>query len=173
METYDLSLLKHYVPISSEQEIDICTVLHKRAIQKDGLLRLREDDLIIVTQGLLVKIDEQTGKGQHFIAENDIAIYPPLDSPYYLQSIEASRLQYIHHEDVLKLIDKYPHWQPLYYTMLRFWSYQRIYRAKLLELPAVDRKEAFYRYFKDIAHRIPYKYIASYLNITPSYFSQL
>lgn len=148
MERCALVNLKQHVSLSKVQEEQIGALLHKRTVRKDGIVRLREDDLISVTSGLLLKMDENTERVQHFIAENDIAIYPESDSPDILKAVEESQIEYMRHEDVMGLLHKYPHLHQPHYKMVRFWAAKRFQRADLLELPAAEAKEAFYRQFK-------------------------
>lgn len=173
MEHCPINYIKQHVSLSIIQEERICSLLHKRTIRKESIVRLHEDDLIAVTSGLLLKIDEDSEKVQHFIAESDIAIYPPSDSPYFLKAIVESQIQYMRHADVMALLEQYSNLHRPYHKMMRFWVQKRMQRAHLLELPAAEAKAAFYRKFGKIAAHIPNKYIASYLNMTPSYFSQL
>ncbi|WP_164111976.1 MULTISPECIES: hypothetical protein [Sphingobacterium] len=175
MTNFDFRHLDQHISTSPEQRKQICAVLKHRHVRKGQTLMLDEDDLIYISEGLLVKINTESDAIDHFIAERDIAIYPARNSPYALQAQENTTIYYIQHDDVVHILSKSNNLNLIrsYHKLLLYWAYQRLARAKLLLLPAREAKKIFYKRYKHIALRLQSKSIASYLNMDPSYFSKL
>lgn len=175
MTNFDFRHLEPHINPSPEQRQQICAVLEQHYVHKDRMLMLDEDDLIYISEGLLIKINNESDNIEHFIAEHDIAIYPTRNSPYVLQALEETTIYYIQHDDVVHILNKNNNLNLLrgYHKMLLYWAYQRLARTELLLLPAREAKQLFYKRYKHIAPRLQSKIIASYLHMDPSYFSKL
>lgn len=173
MITFDFTFLQPYIQLSIAQQQDIQSFMHHKTLPKDSILLLDPEDLIIADSGILMKIQDDKDDVAHFIAPYELAIYPNKDDHYKLQALEVSSIYYIRHHDVMTLLHRHSTLSTAYHKMLRVWSMRRMIRGELLLLSRAEAKSHFYKKFNSIAARIPYKYIASYLNMTPSYFSQL
>lgn len=165
--------IKKFTTISAPIVQDIIACTRRKVIRKDAILQTHAHDFVFVETGLLLKIDDLTDRTTHIIVENDILLFPPMMDPHSFVAVERCVLWIMPRADVLRLIAKDPGLCDSYDLLLRHWSRQRMQIVDLLLLPAAERKSAFYRRFKGIAHRIPNKHIASYLGISPSYFSRL
>lgn len=173
MITFDFTFLHSYIQLSIAQQKDIQSFIHHKTLSKDSVLVLDQEDLIIADSGILMKVHNDSEDVAHFIGPHELAIYPNKDDPYKLQALEASSIFYIRHHDVITLLHRHSTLSAAYHKMLRVWGMRRMMRGDLLLLSRAEAKSTFYKKFSTIAPRIPYKYIASYLNMTPSYFSQL
>lgn len=173
MSTFDITFLLSQIQLSLAQQQDIQSFVHHKTLPKDSILLLDPEDLIVADCGILMKIHHDNSDVAHFIAPHELAIYPNKEDPYQLQALELCSIYYIRHHDVMTLLHRHSTLSAAYHKMLRVWSMRRMIRCELLLLPRGQAKSAFYQKFTTIAARIPYKYIASYLDMTPSYFSQL
>lgn len=165
--------IQHHVSVSNTVSEWLHRHVKARQLRKGSVLRLDTDDFAFVASGLLMKVNDVTDQVSHFIPENDFLIYPPAGDEQSFFSLEPSTLQYVHQHELTSLLAKDPAICIAYQQLLRYWAQQRIQATELLRMPAAKRKVAFYHRFKTIAGRIPHKYIASYLDMSPSYFSQL
>ena len=159
------------ISVQTEQEIISCT--RRKELRKDATLQTYAHDFVFVETGLLLKIDDRNDRTTHIIAENDVLLFPPVTDPHSFVTVERCVLWIMPRADVLRLIAKDTGLCATYDLLLRHWSIQRMQIVDLLLLRAAERKEAFYQRFKGIAHRIPNRRIASYLDMSPSYFSHL
>lgn len=165
--------IKKFTTLSpmTAQEISMC--IRRKDLRKDAVLKAHTDDFVFVETGLLLKIHDHSGRTVHIAPENDMIIFPSVTDPHSFVALEPCILWIMPHPDVMRLIAKDTGLCTAYDLLLRHWSVQRMQIVDLLLLDAAQRKAAFYKRFKGVAHRIPNKNIASYLDMTPSYFSQL
>lgn len=93
---------------------------------------------------------------------------------YTIQALENCKLLYLSKEDQLALYDISPIIER-YFRMLMENAYvstlQRI--QDNLSITAEDRYKAFHEKFPDLVYRIPDKHIASYIGVTPEFFSKM
>lgn len=163
--------LQLHVPVSQQSACWLKEHAKSKKLAKGSLLRLHTDDLAFISEGLLMKVKEE--QVYHFIPNTDFIIYPALEEDYSFVALEQTVLQYISREALLQLLAQDSFLLQGYHRLLSYWAVQRMQRAELLQLPAPQRKEAFYRRFRHLASRVPSKWISSYLCISPSYFSRL
>ena len=95
-------------------------------------------------------------------------------SNYIVETIEPSTLISIHYDDLEKLYrmaEKFEHLGRLIitYTMVL----KDNWRAQLTELPSKERFINFLNKHPEMLHRVPQKFLASYLNMRPETFSRL
>lgn len=95
-------------------------------------------------------------------------------SPYFLETITASRLMKMSHTHLMDLVQKYPGIQQLIFKATAFALKGALHRH--IELQCFTNEEKF----KALLHRsphilnlVPHKYIASYLGMDATNFSKL
>lgn len=95
-------------------------------------------------------------------------------SPYYLQCLSASTMDWISHDDLQSLFDRSQPLERLFRKMCEQMLSGLIRRH--LELHALSMEERFLGFCRrspQLLHEVPHKYLASYLNIDPTNFSKL
>jgi len=165
--------IKTFTTLSLDTERSIAQRVRKKELRKDGMLKAHMDDFVFVESGLLLEIEDDSGRTAHIVPENDIILFPSAEESFSFVAVEPCLLWIMPHPDVMQLISRDTGLCTAYHLLMRYWAIQRMQIVDLLLLDAATRKETFYRRFRGVAHRIPNKYIASYLHMTPSYFSQL
>ena len=95
-------------------------------------------------------------------------------SASYLQTVEASDLQYISYDDFTRLKSIVPQWAQLYHDLIEQSYVNSIRRIeKLITLNGKDLYEEFKSHHPDLLNRLPNKITASYLGISPETLSRL
>lgn len=95
-------------------------------------------------------------------------------SSYFLQSLTPSIAYWVSHESYLKWFDTYPgfdRWGRIVHGKLLIGRVER--ELELTTLSSEERFVKFMRRCPEPLHRIPQKWLASYLNMTPETFSRL
>ncbi|HEU4901814.1 MAG TPA: cyclic nucleotide-binding domain-containing protein [Flavisolibacter sp.] len=95
-------------------------------------------------------------------------------SLYFLETLTASRLLRIHHEEVTALMERYPAVQQLFFKASAFALKGALERH--IELQCFTNEEKFRTLFRRSPHLlnlVPHKYLASYLGIDATNFSKL
>ena len=95
-------------------------------------------------------------------------------SHYFCEVLTPSRLLYINHQQFQDLFIRYPgfnRWGNLWHQQILFGRFKR--EREMLTLSAEERYIAFMQRIPPQLQRIPQKYLASYLGMTPETFSRL
>lgn len=135
-----------------------------------------------VLQGILRKffIDERGVEHttefaiEHWWLTDNIAFEHRLHTTFYIQAVEKSRVLSISKEDEQRLLQEFP-------MMERYFRfiYQRAYGAAQMRIKYLFEfsKEQFYldmkRKYPEFIQRVPQYLIASFLNLTPEYLSEI
>lgn len=135
-----------------------------------------------VLQGMLRKffVDERGVEHttefaiEHWWLTDNIAFEHKLPTTFYIQAVEASSVLSIGKEDQERLLEEFP-------AMERYFRfvYQRAYGAAQMRIKYLFEfsKEQFYLSMKskypEFIQRVPQYLIASYLNFTPEYLSEI
>lgn len=122
--------------------------------------------------------DGQEWTRQVAVEQDFITIFPSFleqtPSASYLQTVEASDLQYISYDDFTRLKSIVPQWAQLYHDLIEQSYVNSIRRIeKLITLNGKDLYEEFKSHHPDLLNRLPNKITASYLGISPETLSRL
>ena len=168
-----LNYIHRYSSISTNSASWLAQHIKCKQLRKGALLLLQTDDIIFLADGLLKKVREADGVVTHFVCAEDFIIYPPREDGHTFEAIQPCSLRYLHRDELQWMLTEDRGMREAYDRLLRHWARRRLQAAELLRLPAPARKELFYENFKGVAQQIASKDIASYLDISVSYFSQL
>jgi CRP-like cAMP-binding protein len=95
-------------------------------------------------------------------------------SRHYFQALEDSILLYISFQDWAELLSGHPCWQAIYARYLQILFIEKEDReTEFLCNDAETRYLTFVKKYPQIAKRVPYYHIASYLGITPEALSRM
>jgi CRP-like cAMP-binding protein len=176
--------LGRFVSLSDEELGHINAMFKTRTVKKNAYLLRQGDtckDFVFVEKGCLrlyyVKVDVEVSVWFAFQESSAIEIYSFISespSDYFLQAIEDSEVLYLTKTEVKKLCQ----YQPKMHEMMRnFWE------AVLLDLidrfTALQKDSAEKRYLDllnkqpDYLERIPQKYLASFIGVTPTSLSRI
>lgn len=108
--------------------------------------------------------------GQPIVADNEFS-QPASTGIEALEECEVVRVSV---KDVMMLLNDYPSLFKTYQTMLvAAADFHRMLKIAVYQYPAPKRYEWFLQHFPGLIDRIPHKYIASFLNITPVTLSKV
>jgi len=181
-------LIKHfrkYVRIETKDEVDILNFFEKKVYQKkEDLINLnsRCNFHFFVVEGCLRMffIDDRGNEQTiQFAIENwwltdYLAFNNQAVSAFTIQAVENTNILRINYQDQENLLLKFPQLER-YFRLI----YQRAYSASLFRTKYhFDfSKEQLYHHFNDnfpdFTQRIPQHLLASYLNMTPEYLSEI
>lgn len=168
-----IQTLRSYIDISAPLERQLRERTAVRKIGNNRNLSLYEDAHFFVDTGLVKKQHTEHDDVTHFIADHDFGIFHSAGLSYELLTLEPTTLVTIHAEDLTSILAQNPGLLAAYQKLLLFWAMQRLARNELLNLGASERKQHFIRHNRNIVNRVPNKDIASYLKMTPNYYSSL
>ncbi len=177
--------IKNYVPLSDEEERVLLSSLKKTELNKKDYL-LREGQVCkanyFVEKGLLRMffIDEKGAERiTQFAIENwwmadHMSLLHQSPSQFNMQAIEKTEVYALDHLAEGKLLAELPQLEKYFRVIL-----QRAYAASQFRVKYFYSlsKEENYRFFSDsfpgFVQRIPQYMLASYLNFTPEYLSEI
>jgi CRP-like cAMP-binding protein len=137
--------------------------------------------IYFIHTGLLRAFYEKDGTevSSWFMKEGDICVsiesfYEQVESYESIQAIEDTELFFIDHAELENIYVKYPefNWigRVLTIKYLKLWS-QQLYAIRMQN--AAERYTWLLEFHPDLLLRVPHKYIASYLDITPETLSKI
>lgn len=182
------NLLEHfrkYIAIDSKDELDLASFfLPKSLSKKENLMEQNErckSHFFVVKGCLRMFFVNEKGVEQtiQFAIENRwitdyLAFAQQSNSNFTIQTVGASDILQIDYQDQERLLHKFPQLER-YFRII----YQRAYAASLLRTKYLYdfSREQFYHHFNDnfpeFTQRIPQHLLASYLNMTPEYLSEI
>ena len=182
--TTDLTkFISEYINLSDAELEDIASKFKKRIVKKnDYLLRQGETckDLVFVQRGCLrlYYIADSIEVSVWFAFKHTSAIeihsfISEKPSNYFLQAIEDSEILYLPKTELNKLYFIYPKTQEM---MRKFW--EDVVLNLIERFTALQRDSAEQRYLDllnkpDYLQRIPQKYLASFIGVTPTSLSRI
>lgn len=179
-----LNYFRLFYPIPEKDCALFTGRLHPRHFQKGELIVTPgqvQKELYLVQSGVQMSYAESE-TGQHVIAftypPNLCAIpesfSPQQPSGYYLQAMTASEMAGISHAALMELFDESRELERLFRKMTEALLAGMIRRhIELQSLSITERFTVFCQRSGHLLHKVPHKYIASYLGIDPTNFSKL
>jgi len=179
------NLRRHIEPTSEEIEILLSLSLLKTVKRKEFLLK--EGDVarhqFFVVNGCLRTYTIDAGGKEH------ILMFAPEDwwcsgdlysflsahrSVNNLQALEPTTLLQISRDNLDTLYQRAPKFERFFRILFQnaFVFHQNRINANLSQ-PAEGRYDLFTNTYPDLESRVPQKYIASYIGVTPEFFSQM
>lgn len=158
--------------------VEIETVPAKTLLLEEGKTANR---LFLIRKGCLRLFFNNDGKDItfQFFFEGDMvasadSMYWRQPSLFSIESIERSEVMAVKRDDVYRLIGENQAARELMEEriMERFHVYQQLFLSRIRDTPQ-QRYEELLREHPDIVQRIPQRYIASYLGITPVSLSRI
>ena len=183
-----IKLINHIVQYTSVSENEIDEILsyfkQKRFLKKDNLLISGAKcrfNYFVVEGCIQMCFTDQTGnlKTVQFAIENwwltdNLAYLKEQNTEFTIQAVENSSVLCIAYDQQEKLLAKFPQLER-YFRMM----YQISYGASLIRFKlfsGFSKEERYFNFinrFPQFAQRVPQFLIASYLDLTPEYVSQL
>ena len=179
------NIRRHIEPTGEEMEILLSLALFKTVKRKEFLLR--EGDVaryqFFVVSGCLRTYTIDSGGKEH------ILMFAPEDwwcsgdlysflsgqpSVNNLEALESTTLLQISKENLDTLYQQAPKFERFFRILFQnaFVFHQNRINTNLSQ-PAEGRYDLFTKTYSDLETRIPQKYIASYIGVTPEFFSQM
>ncbi|MBS0028302.1 Crp/Fnr family transcriptional regulator [Chitinophaga sp. 22321] len=179
------NLQRHIEPTREETEIFLSLVVPKNIKRKEFLLK--EGDVakqqFFVINGCLRTYTIDAGGKEH------VLMFAPEDwwcsgdlysflsgqkSVNSLEALEPTTLLQISKENLEVLYQRAPKFERFFRVLFQnaFVFHQHRIGANLSQ-PAEGRYALFTKTYPDLENRIPQKYIASYIGVTPEFFSQM
>ena len=179
------NLQRHVEPTGEEIEIFLSLVLSRTVKRKEFLLK--EGDVaryqFFVTGGCLRTYTIDSGGKEH------VLMFAPEDwwcsgdlysflsgekSANYLEALESTSLLQISRDNLEILYQRAPKFERFFRILFQnaFVFHQNRINANLSQ-PAEGRYNLYSKNYPGLESRIPQKYIASYIGVTPEFFSQL
>lgn len=156
---------------SSYWEI-IYPLLRYQRFKRNHLITTAQFDMFFIPTGTLCLHDGHHDDIVHFMKSSEIVPDTYLDSSYYYQFLEDTTILYLPKHQLAEINRASPTLFQLYHDILKRWVHRISIRQQLLFLPKQKRKQAFKNAFPDLPGRIPNILIASYLAMSPEYFSR-
>ncbi|WP_313386203.1 Crp/Fnr family transcriptional regulator [Chishuiella sp.] len=180
-----LNHFKKYIEIDSKDETNILSFFKEKTINKKEFLLEQNkkcNSHYFVLKGCLRMffIDEKgTEQTVQFAIENwwitdYLAFESKENTSFTIQSIEKSIVLKIDYHDQEELLKKFPQFER-YFRLI----YQKAYGALQLRSKFLSdfSREQFYHHFNnqfpEFTNRVPQRMLASYLNMTPEYLSEI
>lgn len=179
------NIRRHIEPANEEMEIFLSLALIKTVKRKELLLKegdIARHQFFVLSGCLRTYTIDQSGK-EH------ILMFAPEDwwcsgdlhsflsgqrSMNNLEALEPSTVLQISKEKIDLLYQRVPKFERFFRVLFQnaFVFHQNRINANLSQ-PAEGRYDLFTQYYPGLESRIPQKYIASYIGITPEFFSQM
>jgi len=183
--------LQQIISLPSEALTALEAVMPLKAYRTGSLLLQpgeRNTHLYFVEKGVVrcfYTADEETENGEEgqeitswLVMEGGFAVstesfFGGKPSTEYLEVVEDSTLYRLHQDDFFRLRQQHPELMELAYRLTIIYLRTYDFRARLLRLRSPQaRYEGFMKLYPGISSRIPLKYVASYLSMTPSTLSR-
>lgn len=180
-----LSHISKYITISKEEEQYFISLLHYKKLRKKHFL-VEEGEvnnyINFVNIGIL-RIFFRQRDGVEYILQfapsgwwiADVkSITTKKPGTLNIEAIEDSEVFQILKSDLDNLYMKYPVFQQLFRVLAEnsLAAYQHLY-VKSLAFSAKERFECFTELYPSLITRLPQKYIASFIGVTPEFFSKM
>lgn len=179
------NLRRHIEPTGEEMEIFLSLALSRTVRRKEFLLK--EGDVaryqFFVLSGCLRTYTIDSGGKEHVLmfAPEDwwcsgdlFSYFSGQKSVNNLEALESTSLLQISKENLDILYQRAPKFERFFRILFQnaFVFHQNRINANLSQ-PAEGRYDLFTRSYPGLESRIPQKYIASYIGVTPEFFSQM
>jgi len=179
------NLRRHIEPTGEEMEIFFSLALSRTVRRKE--LLLKEGDVaryqLFVLSGCLRTYTIDSAGKEHVLmfAPEDwwcsgdlFSYFSGQKSVNNLEALEATSLLQISKENLDILYERAPKFERFFRILFQnaFVFHQNRINANLSQ-PAEGRYDLFARSYPGLESRIPQKYIASYIGVTPEFFSQM
>ena len=176
--------LGQYAPLNEEDKVILSDIMEVRTF--DRKVRITdvgkvEQYLNFVVKGLIRKyfllgkekvIKHIASEGN--ILASSVSFFSGQPSQYIVETIEPSTVISISHTNIEKLFESDNKWERMGRLMMTDFLVEKEYW--LLDMIRYSPRERLLRFVKerpDLMHRVPQKYLASYLDIKPETFSRL
>jgi CRP-like cAMP-binding protein len=183
MTTHLKSFLSTYAKLADSELEAIASQFSLKKVRKRAFL-LKEGeickDLIFVEKGCLrlffIKDDIETSVWFAFPHSSAIEIYSFISeapSTYFLQAIEDSEIYFLSKTELSKLYQSQPKMQEL---MRNFWEdviLNLLKRFTALQTDSAEKRYLDLMQRPDYLSRIPQKYLASFIGVTPTSLSRI
>ncbi|MGN6416169.1 MAG: Crp/Fnr family transcriptional regulator [Pseudobacter sp.] len=179
------NIRRHIEPTSEEMDILLSLAVSRTVKRKEQLLK--EGDIarhqFFVLSGCLRTYTIDTGGKEHVLmfapedwwCSGDLhSFLSGLQSSNTLEALEPSTVLQISKDKLELLYQQAPKFERFFRILFQnaFVFHQNRINANLSQ-PAEGRYDLFRKYYPGLESRIPQKYIASYIGITPEFFSQM
>jgi CRP-like cAMP-binding protein len=150
----------------------------RHVLLREGAVARR---IIIVLEGCLRASVQSRGRDittQFFVENEMVASFESfragIPSPISITTVEASTLRFLGRKQFDVLLETFPEMKDvlLDIALRRFEDYSRLFVAYLHTTPR-ERYDALLRERPDLVQRVPQRYLASYLGITPVSLSRI
>ena len=179
-----LTYLRSIHRISPALEDHLLQIVKWKIIKKKSFLLKPGQisrNMCFIQKGLLraYYVRDQTEVSSWFMKEGDICVsiesfYEQRPGFEYIQAIEDTELFYIYYAELEEIYKQFPEFNVigriLTIKYLSHWSRQ-LYAIRMQS--AKEKYEWLFNSHPELIQRVPQKYIASYLNITPETLSKI
>lgn len=165
--------MQKHVFLTLEAQEYLLSHLVVRHLTNGRILSLYDGNHFFVGHGVLKNENAESLDIAHFLFENDFGIMSTLDPDYDFVALEPTMLLVLGREDLDYMLVRSRELLTAYHKLLAYWAKQRNDRAKLLLLPAAERKNLLIKRWGTLTNRISNKDLASYLGINVSYYSTI
>ncbi|NML38545.1 Crp/Fnr family transcriptional regulator [Chitinophaga sp. G-6-1-13] len=179
------NLRRHIEPTREETEIFLSLAVAKTIKRKEFLLKegdVARQQFFVLNGCLRTYTIDQSGK-EHVLmfapedwwCSGDLySFLSGQQSVNNLEALESTTLLQIGKDDLDVLFQQAPKFERFFRILFQnaFVFHQNRISANLSQ-PAEGRYELFTQAYPDLENRIPQKYIASYIGVTPEFFSQM
>ena len=187
MNMYDLIIknISQHISLTSDEKDFLTTLLiHKTPKRREVIQQANQVSkyIIFVNKGCLRVYDiDQTGK-EHivfFAPENwwcgDLHSFTPeKKSSFFIDSLKESDIFLLSKNNIEVLCTEIPKFERFFRILFQNGFYIQQNRIKsFLSLNAVDRYKRFHKTYPRLEKEIAQKYIASYIGVTPEFFSEM
>jgi CRP-like cAMP-binding protein len=177
--------IRRYISLSDEEAKEIMSFFELNKVSKKIMLLEKGDEsdfTLFVSSGCLkmYSLDEDGVKHIIQFASEDWWIsdlYSFLTgnpSEYYIESVKDTSYLKLTKEQREIMLEKHPKMERFFRIMCEYniiHSRKRI--VDLMQTPAKERYEKFCKMYPTIVNDVPLKHIASYIGVTPEFFSKL
>ncbi|HEV8282709.1 MAG TPA: Crp/Fnr family transcriptional regulator [Chitinophagaceae bacterium] len=184
-ETIIQNIRRHIEPTKEETEIFLSLVFSKTVKRKDFLLKegdVARHQFFVVSGCLRTYTIDQNGK-EHILmfapedwwCSGDLySFLSGKQSVNNLDALEATTLLQISKDSLETLYQRAPKFERFFRILFQnaFVFHQNRINTNLSQ-PAEGRYDLFAKTYPNLESRIPQKYIASYIGVTPEFFSQM
>jgi CRP-like cAMP-binding protein len=164
----------------TEQEY-VLSLLKERKLKKKQFLVV-ENDVAFVTKGCLRSYSIDANGFEHIMQFAPVDwwigdmsnLIPNNTNSLTIDAIEDSEVLLLSRQDQLKLFDELPKFERFFRIVMER-SLASTYRRlmEILALNAQQRYESFCKYYPALINKLPQKYIAAYIGVTPEFLSKM
>lgn len=178
------SLFNSFEILTAEEAADIASCFRVKTYPKGKiLLGIGEinDKLFFIEEGITREfsyLDQDQDITHWLMSEGDFqyivdSFIDESPSKVGIEVLEKARIWILEKKQLEDLYQTYPKFNIIARLLLEQYLKKYELYIQTLRKPAEKRLEWFYEYHPHLANRIPLKYVASYLQITPTHLSRI